>query len=339
MVPKTHAYDALNDFFKAHENIVVEIEILPSALVSDDTLLLQDGINIGITKKVLAQAYLKARTVFFLQDGSSPSEALAFEATRIMLLFDSEHLTAANFRKRRLVSVQNEATGASANSLVAAAQQELQFLNSILTSPLHRQSKSPTLWHHRYWLFSNILLNGTPSSSFNVLNVSAIKAEFDAVFKAGEQHPKNYYAWQYARRLIDILVSALRKPKDQSSQVQIDIQAIINASSMRVKDWCLRHPSDTSGWSFLLFMLRYVDALPTRTDIVSNVLDLTIAFRWQHESLWVFVRTVLSNSAILVDGQDLFVERLYKYENQRDSYTAPASAALRWIETNKTADP
>lgn len=264
---------------------------------------------------------------------------MALEATRIILLFDPEHLTAANFRKKRLVTIQKEVTGGFTNTLTTAAQQELQFLNSILTSPLHRQSKSPTLWYHRYWLFSNLLLTTTLYDPFNELYDLLVKSEFDAVFKAGEQHPKNYYAWQYARRLIELLMSISQQSETQSNRVQLDVQDIVNISATRVKDWCLRHPSDTSGWSFLLFVLGCVGNLPTRKDIISNILDLTFGFRWQHESLWAFIRTALSDPSILADGQAPFVERLYGYEKERDNYTTSVSTALQWIETNKTTVP
>jgi len=264
---------------------------------------------------------------------------LALEATRIILLFDPEHLTAVNFRKKRLVTIQKEVTRGFTNTLTTAAQQELLFLDSILTSPLHRQSKSPTLWHHRYWLFSNLLLTTTSYGPFNELCNLPVKSEFDAVFKAGEQHPKNYYAWQYARRLIELLVSISQQSETRSNRTQLDVQDIVNISATRVKDWCLRHPSDTSGWSFLLFILGYVDNLPTRKDIVSNILDLTFGFRWQHESLWVFIRTALSDPSILPDGQAPLIERLYGYEKERDNYTTSVSTALRWIETNKITVP
>lgn len=264
---------------------------------------------------------------------------MALEATRIILLFDPEHLTAVNFRKKRLVTIQEEVTRGFTNTLTTAAQQELLFLDSILTSPLHRQSKSPTLWHHRYWLFSNLLLTTISYGPFNELYGLPVKSEFDAVFKAGEQHPKNYYAWQYARRLIELLVSISQQSETQSNRAQPNVQDIVNISATRVKDWCLRHPSDTSGWSFLLFILGYVDNLPTRKDTVSNILDLTFGFRWQHESLWVFIRTVLSDPSILADGQAPLIERLYGYEKERDNYTTSVSTALRWIETNKIAVP
>lgn len=93
MLPKNHAYDALNDFFKAHEDVTVEIEILPSALAPSDTLVLQDGINIGIPKEVLVQAYLKARTIFFLQDASSPSKAVSASSIPRYLNFSSSRIS------------------------------------------------------------------------------------------------------------------------------------------------------------------------------------------------------------------------------------------------------
>ena len=93
MLPKYHAYDALNDFFKAHEDVAVEIEILPSALAPTDTLVLEDGINIGIPKEVLVQAYLKARTIFFLQDESSPSKAVSASSIPRDLDFSSSRIS------------------------------------------------------------------------------------------------------------------------------------------------------------------------------------------------------------------------------------------------------
>ena len=93
ILPKNHAYDALNDFFKAHEDVAVEIEIIPPALAPNDALILQDGINIGVPKKVLVQAYLKARSIFFLQDGSSPSKAVSASSIPRDLNFSSSRIS------------------------------------------------------------------------------------------------------------------------------------------------------------------------------------------------------------------------------------------------------
>jgi hypothetical protein len=59
------AYNALNSFFFSHEDEVVEIEMLPPAIQPVDGLVMQDAHNLGIPKKVLVAAYIKARQLFF----------------------------------------------------------------------------------------------------------------------------------------------------------------------------------------------------------------------------------------------------------------------------------
>src|SRR3954453_19303023 len=59
------AYDALNTFFKVHEDEVVEIEILPPAIQPTDGLVMKDGLNVGVPKKVLVLAYVEAKRRFF----------------------------------------------------------------------------------------------------------------------------------------------------------------------------------------------------------------------------------------------------------------------------------
>src|ERR1700744_3971783 len=111
--------------------------------------------------------------------------------TFIILLFDPEYITAANFRKRRIQTL------FASSELHSNFKDELLFLNTILTSPLHRQSKSPTLWHHRWWLLTEVL----PRLNIGDSNLQTIVAsEFAAVMKAGERHPNNYYAFQHGRR-------------------------------------------------------------------------------------------------------------------------------------------
>ena len=59
------AYNALNAFFKVHQDEVVEIEILPPAIQPTDSLLMNDGLNLGVPKKVLVLAYVEAKRIFF----------------------------------------------------------------------------------------------------------------------------------------------------------------------------------------------------------------------------------------------------------------------------------
>ena len=62
---QTRAYDALNDYFMAHEDEVVEIEILPPAIKPVNGVLMIDRLNMGIPKSILTLAYLHARQLFF----------------------------------------------------------------------------------------------------------------------------------------------------------------------------------------------------------------------------------------------------------------------------------
>ena len=59
------AYNALNAFFNVHQDEVVEIEILPPAIQPTDGLLMNDGLNLGVPKKVLVLAYVEAKRTFF----------------------------------------------------------------------------------------------------------------------------------------------------------------------------------------------------------------------------------------------------------------------------------
>lgn len=231
------AYANLRDFFGAHENEVVEIEILPPAIQPSDGLSMQDGLSIGIPKKVLAAAYMEARRLFFADLISGKDAAATLEATKVILLFDPEHLTAANYRKRRLAAFQTDAKPVAGSTLHEAFRNEVCFLDSILTSPLHRQSKSPTLWYHRFGVI-DCLRRIELHSADDETETAFWRTELNAICKAGEQHPRNYYAWQYARRLTCLI---------SNRTVNDDI-------GPTVKDWCCKHPSDISGWSYLLHL-------------------------------------------------------------------------------------
>jgi hypothetical protein len=65
------SYDALGKLFEVHRDDVLEIEILPSAISPEEgQFYVQDGLNIGIPKKVLVSAFLRAREVFAGRDGA-----------------------------------------------------------------------------------------------------------------------------------------------------------------------------------------------------------------------------------------------------------------------------
>ena len=317
------AYEALNSYFQKHCDDVLEIEVLPLAIQPQDGLLLQDGLSLGVPKKTLVLAYTEARQRFFKHVDNSDNSLTALHATKVMLLFDPEHITAANFRKRRLLALTHEFRHEYGAAYHTALRQELCFLNTILTSPLHRQSKSPNLWHHRLWILDPLVLIELESAS-NDQRVAFWHAEIAAVCKSGEQHPKNYYAWQYARRLM---------PRIGSSSTKFEIVH-------HIKDWCYKHPSDISGWSFLLSLVPGLFPMKTRQNLLRDVVGYAINLRAEQESLWVFIRMALAQNTL--HGNDLELHQtIQKYfvdlknDNSQHSATISecVSRTLYWIES------
>lgn len=271
------AYEALSNYFKAHEKQILQIEVLPRSIKPPDGVLMVDGTNVGIPKKTLTLAFIEARKRFFNDD----PQPLRLNATKIILLFDPEHLTAANYRKQHLTTLKGDTSQEGQLAYRKAVKYEFCFLDSILTSPLHRQSKSPTLWQHRLWLLK-LLVPKDKESVSEESRKEFWRKELDAVFRSGESHPKNYYAWQYARRL----------------EERIDVlDATLNFAQC-IKAWCCKHPSDISGWSCLLYLVPKIEPPSERHDLVWEVLKYAIDLQAEQESLWVFIRTVLAHEAM-----------------------------------------
>lgn len=298
------AYQRLSAYLQEHQDHVCEIEVLPPAVQPPDGILMYDGLNLGIPKKILVLAFIEARQIFLHHKGRSDSSSEALQATKVILLCDSEHLTAANYRKRWLVGA--KARGQLSQTYLC---RELNFLNSILTSPLHRQSKSPTLWHHRSWLLDSLWKFGLPGASKDE-KAAFWRAELAVVCKSGEQHPKNYYAWHYARRLVPRLT-------------QDEIEGFAHV----VKDWCFKHPSDISGWTFLLVLLSGIRSGTKEHAIVMDVIKYATKLHAEQESLWFFLRT----AAVRNSTQKGYLEAcaLLQEEDQERDHSEESSMAAK----------
>lgn len=343
---KDRAYGALSGYFNAHRDETIEIEILPPAVQPPNGILMEDGLNIGVPKKILALAFVRARELFFAGvKADGPVSQLSLEASRIILLFDPEYITAANFRKRLLLHYQRQEGDQAKKNFNHVVDQEIVFLNSILTSPLHRQSKSPTLWHHRTWLLDHFFSVQVSHSSSERL-LTATRAELDAVMKAGERHPKNYYAWQYARRLFTKLEALHNDTSDHAWKPSY--HSLLSTCALLVKSWCCKHPSDISGWSFLLFLLPLLTSVARRRRIVQQVLEYAVKLNLEQESLWVFLRTALADT-ILEDEHCALVQMLQKHQEELSKANSTiggnnnserrVAQALEWIKCNSVALP
>ncbi|OQD85332.1 hypothetical protein PENANT_c010G08369 [Penicillium antarcticum] len=292
-----HAFQELARIFSSRENQVLEIEIIPPSL---GATFLQDGCSVGITKKALVQAYTVARAIFFkksmpmseddfqnalLTQIQSTNPDLAI--TEIMLLFDCEHLTACNWRKRRLcAAMAHSNTQDLSNGTLATIElleAELTLMSSYQCSPLHRHTKSPTLWHHRLWVLRHLLERRTWSAE---PTLELHRSELEVVLRAGELHPKNYYAFSYMRQLNALLVEIMAGKPDWKAEAALPILD-------RTIEWCLANPRDISGWSFGIYQLSQVTDPAVRTLTLEKVLMFALGVGWEGESLWTFVHQIV----------------------------------------------
>ncbi|KAI1460870.1 hypothetical protein F4805DRAFT_347852 [Annulohypoxylon moriforme] len=273
---------------------------------------LRDGAAVAIPKLRLAQAFFVARQrLQSYRDGSPMDSSDVLAATAVVLLMDPEHLTAANTRKRLLISALE--TNEPDKMLL---RRENQFIDSLVTSRLHRHTKSPTLWSHRRWLLH----------LFTAYDVTIdLKHEVkNIVVVAGIRHPRNYTAWNHARFLLD------RRP------------GLADTIVVDVKEFCLKNHTDISGWSFLIHAIGKLENGENRRDVCSSilteVLDIADSLRWTNISVWVFLRS-LAASELINDQQFasfLTVNKKLVSQTPKDSdQWRTLDSARRWCENRR----
>ncbi|KAK1983558.1 hypothetical protein LZ30DRAFT_748558 [Colletotrichum cereale] len=300
-------------FVRQEDGRRLEIEILsPSHPLGPGEHLLRDENAVAIPKLRIVQAFLFARQIFQRKlAGDVVGIELLLAATSVMLLMDPEHLTASNIRKRLLrdaISAGDDAHGRLAK--------EKWFVDSLLTSRLHRHTKSPTLWSHRRWLMGQCRLAGLPV---------AVQQDIESIVMiAGERHPRNYYAWTHARWLTRAFL-ADAEPKELSSLIQ------------SVKRWSFRHHVDVSGWSFLAHLMERLDNCGTQTSlsVFEEILGLTESLRWCNESVWWFLRTTASRPMMGQAGREELagIQKRLLVANADDSTEAMVlETARQWCE-------
>ncbi|KAL7274040.1 hypothetical protein RUND412_003081 [Rhizina undulata] len=271
-------------FFRRNRSQAIHIEYVPSPAQGEPKLLIE-GPNIGIPKPLLLQDFVSARRTFFslLASRQYPAWEIAeqeqlLDSSLILLLVGSEHLTAVNTRKKIVLLRRDN---------LVMPREEVTLLTGILTSPLNKHNKSPLLWDYRRWLAEKFGMN---------ILAEGLHGEMQVVRKAGEVHPRNYYAWNYARFI------TCHHFKTES----VPISTLYDIVNDHVK-FCEHHVSDTSAWSFLFFLF---SLWKSRGDhdreflavVISNVLDLTVIAPG-HESIWNFLRSVLANDGMLQERQ------------------------------------
>lgn len=297
---------------------------------------------------------------------AAEAEAQLDAATAVLLLMDPEHLTAANARKRALLRCSSSAAAAAppvpggggsaeqqreaapaSSTLAGRVARERRLVDSLLTSPLHRHAKSPILWAHRRWLLRQQEAwrrqrrrkgdgrteeeaaqgdDGAEDVGAHLQNV---------VMVAAERHPRNYYAWNHARWLVDQYLSGddprlLGGGSGEHSLTQL---------AVAVKDWCLRHHTDTSGWSFLYFLIMKSEKNGGNhllaSEIFLEILGLAKSLAWVNESVWVFLRVLAASPCIREEDRDQFEKVCDALVGSTVLSTKTVQAARNWGEGHR----
>lgn len=271
---------------------LLEIEILKGTYQFEPgTHILKDGSAIAVSKLGLVQAYFTALQVlkpYMMAGGCRGTVAEEDEllsATAVILLMDPEHLTAANTRKR-IIKAYSDREPADTGRLRDLVILEKRFLDSLLTSHLHRHTKSPTLWSHRRCLLPHFIRHGLFNVEKDISNI---------VMVAAERHARNYYAWHHARMLLKLL--------------DVPEEAVRGRLEQAVFTWCTRHHDDVSGWSFLRHLLLkdgWYDA-ERKAAVVRKTHRLARSMRWTNESVWWFLRTAAPLDPTTAGADDFYI--------------------------------
>ncbi|KAL2105943.1 hypothetical protein VUR80DRAFT_7515 [Thermomyces stellatus] len=288
------AYDDISCLFDSpRDDGLLEIEILgKSQPLVPDVSFLADGNAVGIPKIRLFQAFSVAYKRFqqsVLRPDPRASDYdsnILLRPTAVLLLADPEHLTAANTRKRAILRNVKDS-----RDIKGTLGREKWFVDSLLTSRLHRHTKSPILWSHRRWLLTQFqkykLQLDIPTEIRTIILTS------------GERHPKNYYAWEHARWLLRTFVDR-----------QAEETTILQEIAADVRDWCLKHHSDISGWAYLHFVLRRggVELAGERSGAFRGILQMAESFKWKNESVWWFIHAMVATNLLPPEDVSLLEE-------------------------------
>jgi hypothetical protein len=285
----THLTTALSPLIPT----ILDLDILPSSYPPHIHLAPN---ALALPKPLLISLFVIARHIFFahLAAPSEDSHDAALKATLVILFWEPNHATAANFRKRYLRGLLlrgSDDDDIGEDEIQDAVRRELCFTASLVTSPLIRHAKSSTLWSHRLWVLKTFPISNTsPFHSSNAQSQPQIplvgfwREELSIIMRAGERHPRNYYAWNYARQLFATLSEREEGSKAEMARASVEV----------VKKWCLAHPRDVSGWAFLAFLLGRVDGVgeKERGRVVQDTRAFVRKYKWRGESVEWFLKVV-----------------------------------------------
>jgi protein prenyltransferase alpha subunit repeat containing protein 1 len=322
-------------------DILPDSHSLPSGLK-----VLVDDFTISIPKKTLKNAFITARHIFFDNVDSltvlAQSQDLVLDSSAVILLLAPEYLTAVNARKRVIMAWEKESEEKGTQRIVM----ELWMLDSMFMSPLHKHTKSPTLWAHRRWLLQRLSVPEPPQME-RKSPMSALRKEREislVALTAAQHHPRNYYAWNHMRWWIsyhpDLLENFGHCPVSQLSPNKPPFG--LPKLAQTIQEWCLSHPSDTSGWSFLLWLLTVPNSSTSQrihlhgpfSTVGTTVLWQTKSFKLRNEALWVFLRTLMASEQMPAKITQMLLEdaqAISESETEWPQSKVVAKRTIRWL--------
>ncbi|KAK9484028.1 hypothetical protein V1527DRAFT_471251 [Lipomyces starkeyi] len=302
---------------------VYDKEYYPFIVVPDEHI-------VGIPKEPLMLAFAYARTKFYdLIKLSTWTDEQALEVSQtslVLLLIGSENLTAINARKR--LTIQNTET--------ASLCQEFRLTTVILCSRLQKHSKSPLIWNYHKHIVSSQFSHFSRTATYRERAKyieDLCKSELQTVLVAAEHHPMNYYAWGYARWVFSGIYGSLLSSPSARYYSVVFVRKYIESIVRKIEKWCFLHASDNSAWSFFQWVLfMYVDCShrdhAERIDDkyllskVVEVIQFATTVSLAHESVWGFVRRVVSDSNYVSDPErELFIRTINSYLRSRSADT------------------
>ncbi|KAK9371117.1 hypothetical protein V1509DRAFT_613636 [Lipomyces kononenkoae] len=288
---------------------------------------------VGIPKPLLMLVFADSRKKFYdLIKLSTWTDEQALEVSQtslVLLLVGSENLTAINARKRLLIQ----------NSEIASLSQEFRVTTVILCSRLQKHSKSPLIWNYHKHLVSARLTQFIKTATYRERAKyieDLCKSELQTVLVAAEHHPKNYYAWAFARWLFaDVYGSLLSSPSAKYYSV-VFVRRYYESIVKKIEKWCFSHPSDISAWSFFQWVLfKYVDCSHQESaghiddkfllSRVNEVIQFATTVSLARESVWTFVRLVVGDVNYVSDSErNSYIRTINSYLRSRmgDTYGA-----------------
>lgn len=252
--------------------------------------------NLALSQASLGPLVRHCLFVCGLRHGSSRTGA-HYGYNRLLLLLYPDFSIGWNERRRRVLV--NCMTSSTTTTTTLSLLSELRFSSLVLKS----YPKKPVVWAYRYWIW-NKLLEQTQHLSLN--GDDLIHRELELCFLTADTYKCNYQAWLHRRRIISSSLCDNSSSMKLSSSPSLLLENEISGT----EKWTATHPSDSSGWSYRIWIIqKYINQHQATSSsynsfsssFISRLLSdegqriLTLNSIYPgHESIWLHLSNLVS---------------------------------------------